>query len=284
MAAASPGWQQEHIVTEPGRYEVRMNVAQSARVQLATTDVSLGRIVRGLNPSGSVSLAVPIWSVGDIISRGRTLGPMELVTVPADEEMDLTYEGPTKQLIMTLDERLFAERLRKVWRRDASRAFTFESPSAQSRFVERALHVLSNPGDVRSFEIALTDQLLAQTAPPEERPGNHWRRRIALEGKAYICERLEEELNLADLADAVGVSLRTLQYAFRETFGFSPAEFARRERLLRVRGQLRQGAGQATVTEVAMRYGFHHLGRFAESYRRTFGEKPSETLKRARYL
>ena len=37
----------------------------------------------------------------------------------------------------------------------------------------------------------------------------------------------------------------------------------------------------ARVTDIAMDHGFVHLGRFAEQYRRFFGETPSQTLRRA---
>jgi AraC-like DNA-binding protein len=36
-----------------------------------------------------------------------------------------------------------------------------------------------------------------------------------------------------------------------------------------------------TISELAKRYGFSELGRFATSYRQTFGEAPSETLRRS---
>jgi AraC-like DNA-binding protein len=36
------------------------------------------------------------------------------------------------------------------------------------------------------------------------------------------------------------------------------------------------------LTELAMEFGFFHLGRFSEQYRKQFGELPSETLKRRR--
>jgi AraC-like DNA-binding protein len=34
---------------------------------------------------------------------------------------------------------------------------------------------------------------------------------------------------------------------------------------------------QTTVTEVALRWGFTHLGRFAALYRQTYGRPPSST-------
>jgi len=42
------------------------------------------------------------------------------------------------------------------------------------------------------------------------------------------------------------------------------------------------GAEPTTVTEVAIRFGFGELGRFASEYRAKFGENPSETLDRSR--
>jgi AraC-like DNA-binding protein len=36
------------------------------------------------------------------------------------------------------------------------------------------------------------------------------------------------------------------------------------------------------VSEIALRWGFGHFGRFAAEYRRRFGESPSQTLSSAR--
>jgi tetratricopeptide (TPR) repeat protein len=53
-------------------------------------------------------------------------------------------------------------------------------------------------------------------------------------------------------------------------------------RLTRARQQLLQAGAEATVTDVAAANGFSQLGRFAGHYRRTFGEPPSVTIRRAR--
>jgi AraC-like DNA-binding protein len=44
---------------------------------------------------------------------------------------------------------------------------------------------------------------------------------------------------------------------------------------------LQPDTGGATVTRVAMQFGFFELGRFAVEYRLTFGESPSVTLRRS---
>lgn len=91
----------------------------------------------------------------------------------------------------------------------------------------------------------------------------------------------DETLNLVELAEVAGVSVRQLQQIFKAFTAMPPAHWLRLRRLNGARRDLLRGAG-ATVAEVAMQWSFWHLGRFSESYRQLFGELPSETLKRAR--
>ena len=52
-------------------------------------------------------------------------------------------------------------------------------------------------------------------------------------------------------------------------------------RLRYVNEELQRGAtGSETVTAVAFKWGFSHLGHFTTDYKRRFGESPSETLAR----
>jgi AraC-like DNA-binding protein len=56
-------------------------------------------------------------------------------------------------------------------------------------------------------------------------------------------------------------------------------------RLEKVREDLaRAEPGTDSVTEVATRWGFLHLGRFAAAYRSAFGEHPSQTLRSGQAL
>ncbi|MBH3429452.1 helix-turn-helix domain-containing protein [Pseudomonas alkylphenolica] len=92
----------------------------------------------------------------------------------------------------------------------------------------------------------------------------------------------EETLNLLELADIAGVSLRQLQQAFKAFTGMTPAHWLRLRRLNSARRELLGcRAGGSTVAEVAMHWSFWHLGRFSSSYQQLFKELPSETLKRA---
>ena len=90
-----------------------------------------------------------------------------------------------------------------------------------------------------------------------------------------------EALTVPDIAEAVGVSVRSLQEGFRRDLGRSPTACLRERRLAAARTTLMAvKPRERTVSEVALSHGFLHLGRFAVEYRRAFGESPSVTLAR----
>ena len=68
---------------------------------------------------------------------------------------------------------------------------------------------------------------------------------------------------------------------FDKHLGTTPKHYIRQRKLERVRACLSDPVARVrNVTEVALDYGFLHLGRFSESYRSAFGELPSDTLRR----
>jgi AraC-like DNA-binding protein len=87
-----------------------------------------------------------------------------------------------------------------------------------------------------------------------------------------------------DLCMALNVSRRTLERTFHRIVGKAPKAYLRHLKLCMAREELARG--DRSVTEVAIKHGFLELGRFAQSYRRLFGELPSETaaIRRRYYL
>jgi len=98
----------------------------------------------------------------------------------------------------------------------------------------------------------------------------------------WAADSPEETLNLLELSQVAGVSLRQLQHAFKAFTAMTPTHWLRLRRLNSAhRELLARTPNETTVAEVAMNWSFWHLGRFSSSYRALFKELPSETLKRA---
>lgn len=95
----------------------------------------------------------------------------------------------------------------------------------------------------------------------------------------YMEAHVAQPLRLADLALAAGVAARTLHDAFQRFRGHSPMHGLQAMRLQRAHDLLRRGGDDTRVADVALECGFAHFGRFAESYCRRFGERPSATLR-----
>jgi AraC-like DNA-binding protein len=98
-----------------------------------------------------------------------------------------------------------------------------------------------------------------------------------------ITDSPEAGHTVAGLAQAVGVSVRTLEKEFRRRFGIAPYTYLRQVRLARAHADLSElDSADKKVSEVAARWGFHHLGRFAREYRNKYDEYPSETAQHVR--
>lgn len=87
-------------------------------------------------------------------------------------------------------------------------------------------------------------------------------------------------INIGALCTMAGASWATLQRAFAEEFGVTPSSYIKSRRLAAVQSELIKAGHKATISDVANRWGFWHMGSFASDYRKQFGELPSETLRR----
>lgn len=98
--------------------------------------------------------------------------------------------------------------------------------------------------------------------------------------KEYIEAHLDEPLSAMDIARACGISLRALQHGFHISMQTTPMRYLRDLRLRKAHDDLLVADPEVTgVAEIAHRWGFTHLGRFAGHYRDLYGEHPSAVLR-----
>ncbi|AKE91859.1 MULTISPECIES: AraC family transcriptional regulator [Rhodococcus] len=262
LRLARIGWGAEVTVQSdhPGAYAV--NIPLSGRIE----SVTAGREVVSVQGQASVfrpdtAATITRWTddceiVGvkldrDYLDRelARILGRPDL---QLPEQVDLT--GEAGQSWMTLL-RSVVDQLRadeELWR---------------------------NPLVAEQLSGALTSAFVLAVMP-DGGTGTAARPRIVKRVLDRIHEDPAQPWTSADMAELAGVSVRRLQEGFREYLGVCPRDYLLDLRLERIHEELAAGDPAATsVTEVAMRWGMTHTGRFAAAYRRKYGVTPSATLR-----
>lgn len=155
-------------------------------------------------------------------------------------------------------------------------------------YVRSAVH--SQTGPVPPLVVSTSTSMLAAavvstmptTAGLDPTPTDRRDAKPALLRRAieYLESNAHRDIALADVADAVYVTPRALQYMFRRHLDVSPMGYLRRVRLDLAHQELCSAdPATTTVQGVAARWGFAHTGRFAAAYRSAYGQNPSDTLK-----
>jgi len=146
--------------------------------------------------------------------------------------------------------------------------------------IEAGNGLSSAPLVAQALEVALVDGLVASLAEEATSSAPAPYERVIRRAARLVDDHCDEPIGTADIAEAVGVSVRALRTGFREHYGLSPMEYLRQARLRRVRGDLEGGRAES-VTQAALNCGVTHLGRLSADYQAAFGETPSQTLRRA---
>lgn len=87
-------------------------------------------------------------------------------------------------------------------------------------------------------------------------------------------------VSVSAVCETLGVDERTLERAFRDCLGVNPRAYERERRLRAAHGLILTEGDRLSITDIAMSFGFWHLGRFAGAYAALFGCSPSETRRR----
>lgn len=128
--------------------------------------------------------------------------------------------------------------------------------------------------------LSAAQDLLTSCQHSASRHFDRWRR-LTKSTSELAIRRPDQSLSISELARQAGVPERTLRAAFHGSYGLSPQEYLRIQRLHQARRLLRTGAqDQTTVTQIAFGLGFWDLGRFSGAYGSLYGERPSATLRK----
>jgi len=234
---------------------------------------------------------LPVW-------RGREMQPGDIMFHRRGERLHQSTSGPSVWNVIAMD----PAQLERYGRAVSGKPFSWPSEGrvfqlspklatrlprlhAQiCRLAQTKSKMLSHSEVARALEQGLIQALIICLTTARARIDGYAKRhhaRIMVRFEEVLVEHLSRPLQMPELCELIVVSDRTLRSCCAEFLGMTPIQYVLLRRLEEVRRALRDADPDiVNVGEVAHRFGFTQLGRFAGRYRATFGETPSTTLQR----
>lgn len=288
-------WQLSYDQMTAGRFHGELTEFNLDWMQVIRDRTNQSLIKRGTAKPGTINFSIPLSFSGDLYCNGNLVSEGKALVAHADDlpqlrtpdEMDLVVVAVDKEILereLTLQGIAFESRHLPKTYQVKGLALPHNLRTILDNLEFGSSHAAADLSDERlrhQFRDAIMLQLfelLPSSQPMEITPSA--RKRTVDRACEYALTHLDEPLTILDLCRTLGASRRKLQYCFQETLGTNPVAYLRTLRLNAARRELRQGADQVSVQEVASRWGFWHLSRFSSEYRAMFGERPSQTLHR----
>jgi AraC family ethanolamine operon transcriptional activator len=290
-ASVAVKWNVETTQLQKGTYRFSTRAVHTPALQLGRTWRSLGTRLGGAIPQGTVVLAFALNPGARVQFRGRQVQAGEMIVQEDTCGLDFSFMDEIDVVTVAVSREELDRQAMCLWQkpfpvRSRTGILSFSGIGSLDRagqgltsMLEEALEEpgrLAEPARALALENAALDGLLGQLEDHCKAAGSVDRHKVARRAAAILHDRCREDLSMADLCEAVFANRRTLHLGFLELYGIPPMKYLCALRLCRVRRAIMDARDpDVRVTDVAMTWGFSHLGRFSASYRSFFGELPS---------
>ena len=284
-------WRVHTTQLEPGGYSGSIHVIHTPLMQLGLSVRSNSTKIEGFIPERSLVLALPVSEESNIQNRGSRLAENAIIAYDHIEGLEFSFKGPLKLITVAVSVGEIERRAQNLWGeafqdRTSMGALYLPDGSARMSAARKVNAILIetmrdplavvSPRGCREVENAVLDTLLSSVLDRSRPEGTRFRQKIARKAEEYLRTCCRDPISISDLCAAVGATRRTLHLGFVELYGVPPMHYLRAIRMGGAREDLTNARGRdLRVTDVAMKWGFEHLGRFALAYRDFFGELPS---------
>ncbi|MCL6406116.1 helix-turn-helix domain-containing protein [Dickeya dadantii] len=293
-AAGMTGWSLQYNQLTPGKFSGRLTVLELEGIQFVRDRVNLALFKSG-QARKELLFTFPLHApCADFYCAGHQINRHSLLVAPSASLPDLRAPEHIDLLAISVDAACFTTLFDDADDRAliTPQVFPLNDPDNLTRWqmLSDSLDEESRRNatllDFTAIRKGLRDTLLISLSDmvghsQALRLTGSAKKRIVDRAQEYMLTHCENPPSILELCKHAGASRRKLQYCFQETLGINPVSYLRVLRLNGVHRDLLKGA--PSVQDVAYGWGFWHLSRFANDYRRLFGEPPSATLARSRH-
>lgn len=290
-------WGLEMYQFGKGRFRSDLKAIHTENLQVSSAWRSTGILMRGQVPRECVTFSTVLHADAPIHFRGAVLGSQEMAALRHDEEIELGTRASSRLLAVSVDAALLDREVQALlgsplehWR--VHERVRVPHPGQYRRLNHTLFRCLdfclqspitAHPTGARRLENHLLEAVISSIGCPPVQVLRPQRLYLAKLAEEYLRANADMPVSVGELCGITGINQRTLFLGFQERYGLSPMAYLKMLRLNRARRELLNAGpttASATVTRLATKWGFFHLGRFSLEYRAMFGESPIETLKR----
>ena len=268
-------------ITQRGTFIAKLCLIDLHRLEIQRFSANLGWTAHIDYPGGWAAIAFQTRPGPSMMRHGRECAFTSVTRLGAGQSYYLRSPGPPSYgtISLPIDEMACLGGAVGGHDQTPPKDFLILNPSPSALAKLRRLHkaagdlaedapaVLAHPEAARGLEQALIEAMMDCLGGGEVHEDNaaHGQHAVIMRCFHRAIERhLDEPLYMSDLSRQLGVSARTLQVCCQEHLGMGPKHFLLLRRMHLVRRALRESTpADTTVTEILMRYGFWHFGRFA---------------------
>lgn len=301
IASSLHGFEQEYQQISPQGFAGRMTTIRFDGFQIAREFTNGATHEQGAPVGDRFNFVFPLSMAGHVRCLGREMTLHDVFVLAPSYEYVLQLNRELVLGVLSVERKALSEFARQVDDDvdvDAIGAGTHilhGDPrlvgNLRKLFESAFAHFEANQSDLKKPQIrrgvrtSILTAVLALFGCERVEPAPHGSDRHPLVERvtSYVLTRQHEAIGIEDVCREVHVSRRKLQYCFQEELGISPAQYLRALRLRSARRVLQAtSANEKSIADVASDCGFWHFSRFAQDYRKMFGELPSQTPRAGR--
>ncbi len=262
---------ENHVITLPS-----MQLSYSAREG--------GFMHRAISPEDAISIAVVLSCEGIASFDRMKLQEGDIVFFDDAKALHFMSREKIEVAIVSLPNSKNAALSSLV--HSAIGRYMKDENSRLTQLLQQTLQNFTQEGSISDLNV-MEDEILEMlqslfTTQVLETPRLTKGEHISFDILEKVYGHMDGKINIKTLAQEYAVSGHTLQTSFKALFGFTPKRFFRLLKLNHVYYDLKNADAQSSsVSKIAQKWGFTHMGRFSLYYKELFGENPSVTLKRA---
>jgi len=295
--ATVDNWQLEYNILSHKDFNAKLNMFTDDLFAISRITLQGKLVHRGIAPIGFRTFLIPINYNEKFIWFGKGSGGNELLVFPKNGEINAVTFNNFDAIVVSIQNEYLDKKLEEiecikcniVFGKDEQTLF-LDKEFSQSFFTQAKYFLNKHISDTSFTDtkserhINLVEKIIGELLNyiqyarfKKEKKIKSVKDNALKQAIEFIHYNIESVFSVKELSIIVNVSERTLLYAFKEKYNVSPSEYIKSLRLNRVKNELFALKDKSvSISTIAGKYHFWHMGQFAKDFKNHFGILPSE--------